>query len=272
MTDRDDWDAAQYTRHSSLQEEMAAQALALIELRGDERVLDVGCGDGRISARIAERVARGSVLGVDASADMIAFAQRHHAALGNLRFMVADARQLSFGERFDAVVSFNALHWVPLQADALRGIRAALAAGGRAWLRLVTQGPVKSLEAIAEDVRQSARWAANFEGFTDPYLRLTPDEYAQLALRQGLQVNSARTQLERWDFGSRDALFGFCNAGFGAWTQRLPQPERTRFVGEVLNQYLAATATGTEEAFVLRFYQTDFALAAASGPLRLALP
>ena len=87
----------------------------------------MGCGDGKLSARIAARLPRGAVLGVDASADMIAFARRQFAAEGltNLRFEVADARQLDFAARFDRVVSFNALHWVPQLGETLRGISRA---------------------------------------------------------------------------------------------------------------------------------------------------
>ena len=258
----DVWNAAQYARHSSLQEQMAAQVLALVDLRGDERVLDIGCGDGRISARIAaERVPRGSVLGVDASADMIGFAQRAHAASGNLRFAVADACALGFEGGFDAVVSFNALHWLNSLSPALRGLHTALLPGGRAWLRLVTRGPVTSLEEVAEQVRREAPWAPLFTGFEDPYLRLSAEQVAALATATGLQVQGVQTRLEDWDFGTCDAFFGFCRAGFGAWTGRLPSDRRDAFVGAVLDRYRALQPDPGGALF--RFYQTDVTLAAA---------
>src|SRR4030095_15665404 len=114
-------------------------------LNGSERILDVGCGEGKITAEIASRVPRGLVVGVDPSHDMIGFAQKHFtlaistgASLGNLRFEVADARRLSFKDEFDLAVSFNALHWIPEQDAALRAIRSALIPGGKAQFRLVT--------------------------------------------------------------------------------------------------------------------------------------
>jgi trans-aconitate 2-methyltransferase len=257
----DAWNAAQYTRHSSLQEQMAAQVLALVDLDGHERVLDIGCGDGRISARIAaERVSRGSVLGVDASTDMIAFAQRQHAAVGHLTFAVADAAKLPFEGRFDAAVSFNALHWLHELSSAFRGIKAALVPGGRAWLRLVTRGPVTSLEEVAEQVRREAPWAPLFTDFEDPYLRLTAEQVAADATAAGLLVKGVRTGLEGWDFGSRDAFFGFCSAGFGAWLTRLPADRRDAFVDAVLDRYLALQPDPGGALF--RFYQTDLTLCA----------
>ena len=241
---------------------MAAQALALLELRGDEHVLDIGCGDGRISARIASRlVPRGMVCGVDASTSMIGFAQREHADVTNLQFVVVDARQLHFVGSFDAVVSFNALHWVPDLRPALSGLRRALVPDGRAWVRLVTQGPVVSIETVAERVRRESAWAPFFGGFEDPYLRVGPEQVATLALGEGLGVLSLRTRLEEWDFGSRSALAGFCRAGFGAWTLRLPADRRDAFVEAVVQGYLASRDGVADSLF--RFYQTDLALTVA---------
>ncbi len=119
-----EWNAAEYYRRSSLQEAMAQEVLALLDLKGSERILDVGCGDGKITAEIASRSPKGSVVGVDPSRDMIGFAQSHFGAgtRPNLRFEVADARWLPFKNEFDLVVSFNALHWIPEQDAALTSI------------------------------------------------------------------------------------------------------------------------------------------------------
>ncbi len=267
----DDWNAAQYAKHSSLQEAMAAEVLALLQLQGPERVLDVGCGDGRITAQIADRVSTGSVLGVDASPDMIAHATREYgagaaAARPNLRFEVADARALAFDAAFDLLVSFNALHWVHAPAPALRGIAAALVPAGRAQLRMVTRGPTTSLEEVAEATRKQPRWAPHFSGFEDPYLRLTADEYAAHATKAGLQVLAVGTQAKAWNFRTDAAFHGFCSAGFGAWTQRLPAAEHRSFVEETIRAYRAATATGPGDANTFRFVQTDITLAKPAHP------
>ncbi len=136
-----EWDAAGYVRQSGLQRAMADEVLALLELTGSERILDVGCGDGRITAEIAARVPRGSVVGMDRSHDMITFASRHiSSAQPNIRFEVADAGSLPFRNEFDLVVSFNALHWLPEQDAPLRSIRSAMKSDSRAQLRLVPKG------------------------------------------------------------------------------------------------------------------------------------
>lgn len=263
MSGVDTWQGADYARHSSLQAAMADEVLSRLPLQGDELLLDVGCGDGKLSARIAERLPRGSVLGVDASADMVRYAAQQFPAQDwpNLRFQVADARQLDFDGRFDRVVSFNALHWVPQQDLALRGIRRALKPKGRAQLRLVTRSALTSLEEVAEAVRREPDWAQAFAGFTDPYLRLDAAQYAALAESLGLKVLSSHSEMKRWDFGSAEAFFGFCNAGFGAWTARLPAERQRAFVEAVMQRYLARVDAAFGERFCFHFMQTDVLLA-----------
>ena len=260
MSGGDHWSGADYARHSSLQEAMAEEVLSRLRLSGDDQLLDLGCGDGRLSARIAERLPYGSVLGVDASADMVAYAQRQFAARPNLRFAVADARRLAFDAAFDLLVSFNALHWVPQQADALRGIRRALKPQARAHLRLVTRSALTSLEEVAEQVRRLPLWEDAFVGFTDPYLRLDADEYVALADSLGLACVSCHSEMKRWDFGSEQAFFGFCHAGFGAWTRVLPEARRQAFVDEVMRRYLSQVDAALGERHIFHFMQTDVEL------------
>ena len=146
-----EWDAQAYNRVSALQQWLAEKSLVRLPLDGDERVLDVGCGDGKVTSEIARRLPRGSVVGVDASHAMIAFAAQTFptAVHPNLAFRVADAARLPFADQFDLVVSFNCLHWVHDQAAVLRGIRAAFVASGRTHLRFVSRG-VRSSAATTE--------------------------------------------------------------------------------------------------------------------------
>ena len=262
-----EWNAAGYAQISGLQAAMAAEVLALVSFTGGERVLDVGCGDGKITAAIATRVPRGSVVGVDPTHDMIAFATAHFSGAdhSNLRFEPGDARTLPFRDAFDRVVSFNALHWVPEQDAALRSIRRALTVAGQAQLRLVPDGERTSLETVVEQARRAPRWAPAFADFRDPYLHLLPAQYAALAERNGLRVTSLRVQDKAWDFGSRDAFHAFCGVGLVAWTQRLPEPDRAAFVDDALDRYRAAIGAGPGEAAMFRFYQMDVTLACAPG-------
>jgi trans-aconitate 2-methyltransferase len=257
-----EWDAAEYVRQSGLQRAMADEVLALLEVEGSERILDVGCGDGRITAEIAARVPRGSVVGVDRSHDMISFAAKHFSSTpqSNLRFEVADALSLPFREEFDLVVSFNALHWLPQQDEALRSIRLALKQSGLAQLRLVPKGERKSLEDVLEETRTSSRWVGYFQEFHDPYLHLTPEQYGLAAERNGLHVRRIHTEAKMWNFKSRDAFFAFGTVTFVEWTRLLPESEKADFVNDVLDRYRPVAADKAGEENVFRFYQMDITL------------
>jgi trans-aconitate 2-methyltransferase len=178
-----DWDAVAYDRRSALQRAMAEEVLALLDLKGNERILDIGCGNGKTTAEIASHVPRGEVIGVDSSRNMIDFASLHYGPdiQPNLRFQVADARSLAFNQEFDLVVSVNALHWIPEQDKALRSIHTALKPGGCAQLRLVPAGERKSLETVIEEKRLTEKWSKYFQDFQDPYQHLTANEYADAA-------------------------------------------------------------------------------------------
>lgn len=256
-----EWNAPEYSRINSLQEWMGDEQLKRVELAGSERVLDVGCGDGKITAKIAARLPKGSIVGVDPSHSMIAYATeqygpRHSA---NARFAVGDARLLGFTAEFDLVVSFNALHWVLDQQAALSSIRAALKPGGRALLRMVSKGDRKSIEAVVDETRGQPRWASYFAGFRAPFVHFTPAEYRDLANRAGLTVEEIKVEDRAWDFQMRDAFAAWSRAGFIAWLTRLPETDWPAFLNEVLDRYQVVAANGPDE-HVFKFYQMQVAL------------
>jgi trans-aconitate 2-methyltransferase len=256
-----EWNASEYDRLSALQATMAEEVLSLLKLQGAERVLDIGCGNGKTTAEIAARLPKGSVTGVDASADMVAFAKETWtSAHPNLQFHVADARRLPFEHEFDLIVSFNALHWITDQALPLRSIHTALKPKGDAQLRLVPKGKRKSIEDVIEETRLSPRWAVYFSRFHDPYLHLTPEQYADLAQQQGFRVVSLHTTDKAWDFQSRATFQGLSAVTMIEWTQHVPEAERAAFISNVLDRYqlVAADAPGEENYF--RFYQMDIVL------------
>lgn len=260
-----EWDAAAYARRSNMQEAMALEVLALLVLKGSERVLDIGCGDGRITAEIANRVPRGSVVGIDPSRDMISFAASRFtpSTRPNLRFEVADARDLPFSGEFDLVVSFNALHWIPEPDPPLRSIRRALKPNGAAQLRLVAVGLRKSLEKVLEETRLSPTWARYFANFRDPYLRLTPEQYAAAAERNSLRVDRIHTAAKAWDFETREAFIAFGSVTFVEWTRMLPAAEKPAFVKDALDHYRTVACDQPGEENVFKFYQMDVTLSPA---------
>lgn len=125
-----DWDAKQYKKHSKPQFEGALAALGDYSFRGDETVLDIGCGDGKVTKEIAVKVPAGKVVGIDPSANMIKLAQKSFSAINNLSFIQVGAEDYQFDFPFDVIVSFFALHYVKDHEKVLKKIFDSLKTGG----------------------------------------------------------------------------------------------------------------------------------------------
>lgn len=120
----DAWSAADYARNARFVSDLGAPVLRLLDPRPGEDILDLGCGDGALTARLAEAGAR--VVGVDASPDMVAAARARE-----IDAHLADAHALGFERAFDAVFSNAAMHWMTRPDAVIAGVARALRPGGR---------------------------------------------------------------------------------------------------------------------------------------------
>ena len=233
-----DWSGEDYAKISGLQRTMIEQAKAGLALAETDRVLDVGCGDGYLTRTIAQMVPRGYAVGADPSRRMIATAHAARTPTGSGPwFVLADARLLPFGECFDLVVSFNALHWVPEQGQALSQIAAVLRPGGRALIQVVCAGERKCLETVAMETCRDPRWADRFDGFVAPFIHVDPADYADLASSAGLTLENVTVSDREWDYGSRNGFRQWCAVGTTAWTDRLDSADRELFADQLVEAY-----------------------------------
>lgn len=256
-----EWNAIGYQSISSLQEAIATKQLSRLTLGKSDRILDIGCGNGKVTAAIAQRIPQGSVLGVDASQNMITFAQQNYGPIyPNLHFEVGDARNLSYQHEFDQIVSFNALHWIPEQDAVLRSIRTALKTDGQALLRFVPEGSRKCIEDVIEEVCQLPRWSNYFQDHQKPYFHPTPEAYCTLAEQNGLQVLQIQVEDQSWDFQTRQAFFAYCQVTLAEWTRLLPEDEWPAFITDVLDRYQVYAADTPDENNVFKFYQMEVVL------------
>ncbi|MBV8884073.1 MAG: methyltransferase domain-containing protein [Chroococcidiopsidaceae cyanobacterium CP_BM_RX_35] len=264
-----EWNASGYQSVSSLQEVIATEQLSRLTLGERDRILDIGCGNGKITAAISSRVPQGSVLGVDPSQNMIAFAQNHYGApiQPNLHFEVGDARSLPYHHEFDQIVSFNALHWVPEQDAVLRSICMALKPNGQALLRFVPEGSRKCLEDVIEDVCCLPRWVHYFQNHQKPYFHPTPEAYSALAKHNGLKVLRIHVEDKSWDFQTRQAFFEYCQVTLAEWTRFLPEREWAAFITNVLDRYQMLAADNPTENNTFKFYQMEVVLTPLQQPL-----
>ncbi len=180
-----DWDAAEYDRVSDVQLAWALEQLERVELAGDEVVLDAGCGPGRVTALLADRVPRGRVYGVDVAPSMVEHARR---ALGNRAVLSCqDLVELSLPEPVDLVFSNATFHWIP-DHDALFGaLHRALKPGGRLVAQCGGLGNIDRFRRLAEDVAAEEEYRAYFAGWRRPWNYAGDDETAARLQRAGFE-------------------------------------------------------------------------------------
>lgn len=174
------WNAARYVAEAGFVAEMAASLVDVLAPQAGERVLDLGCGDGALTERIAARGAE--VLGVDSSAEQLALAQSRGLAVEHL-----DAHALPYHARFDAVFSNAALHWMREPARVLAGVARALKPGGRFVAEMGGAGNIASIVAALE---AGIRCRGLDPAPLNPWFFPTPAVYAGLLEDAGLRVRS----------------------------------------------------------------------------------
>jgi trans-aconitate 2-methyltransferase len=162
-----DWDGKAYDRVSGTMEALGLEVLQRLPLEGHETVLDAGCGSGRITRALIERLPRGRVIAVDASASMVAAARERLPQGADVRVM--DLLELDLGERVDAILSTATFHWVGDHELLFARLRAALRDGGRLLAQCGGEGNITALRGRAAEVMRREPYATHFAGFRPPW-------------------------------------------------------------------------------------------------------
>lgn len=235
------WNPEDYERHSSAQEKWADALISGLKLKGNERILDIGCGDGKITAKMAARVPDGWVMGIDSSSDMIDFARKRFSPSQhpNLRFELGDALSLDFDNEFDLVTSFACLHWVRDHLTVLRGVTRSLRPGGRLLFQCGGRGNAGELMNLTEDLIKESRWSRYFRGFEFPYYFYGPEGYHAWLEQAGLEeIRVALVPKEMVQQGTI-GLEGWIRTTWHPVIERIPEDLRPQFVSEMAKRYLA---------------------------------
>jgi trans-aconitate 2-methyltransferase len=220
------WDANLYNAKHDFVWKFGSDVVSLLAPRAGESILDLGCGTGHLTAQIAESGAE--VMGVDRSAEMVCAAR---LAYPNLKFEIADARELAFRQEFDAVFSNATLHWIHEPELVLQGIWSALRPGGRFVAELGGKGNIRAMQDAFDRALEEMRAAK--PGEVRPWYYPSVGEYATLAERGGFEVRFA-TLFDR-PTGLADGAAGMRN-----WI--------TMFGGD----YLAKAGAARREQFLAR--------------------
>ncbi len=157
------WTAEDYNTYSAIQYAAAIELLERFSFTGEESVLDIGCGDGKITAKLSSLASKGQVAGMDISPEMVAFANKYFPSKkwANLTFIEADANELSYSEEFDVIFSSFALQWLNDHENFLGRAFDALKKDGF-WLFTIPLGISQELEDSLEELISQKKWCSYF--------------------------------------------------------------------------------------------------------------
>jgi trans-aconitate 2-methyltransferase len=175
-----DWDGASYDRISGPMEQLGREVLARLPLHGDETVLDAGCGTGRITAALLDRLPRGRVIAVDGSPAMLDAARARLGDDPRVQLLRADLADLQLdGVRCDAVLSTATFHWIPDHARLARALCGVLRPGGRLVAQCGGVGNIASVHAAAAEVAGSRPFASHLADWSGPWIFRSPAAMAR---------------------------------------------------------------------------------------------
>ena len=236
MTNVREWNAEAYDRVCGPQAAMAVAVLDRLGLRGDETVLDAGCGSGRVSRLLLERLPRGRLIAVDASPQMVARARATLAAEPRADVREADliALRLAPGEQVDAVFSNATFHWIDDHEALFDALAAALCPGGRLSAQCGAEGNVAALHDTALEAAADARLAARFESWPRPW-NFASVEATERRLRHA-GFEDVRCWTQAWPVEPDEPRAYLQTVCLGPHLERLAADERERFLDVVMDR------------------------------------
>ena len=234
------WNPEEYAKHSSAQLAWARELIARLKLGGDETVLDIGSGDGKVTAEIAASVPHGRVVGIDGSPEMVKFAHAHFddQRFPNLEFACMDARRIELNRCFDIVFSNATLHWIEDHPAVLKGLSRVMRRGGRLIISCGGRGnAVEILEAVGV-VTAKEHWRKYFQRFAFPYHFYGPEEYSRWLPEARLSPLRVELVPKNMTHPGAEGLAAWIRTTWLPFTERVPESAREGMIQEVVKTYL----------------------------------
>ena len=251
-----EWDAGAYHRVADPQFEWGRRLLATLSLRGDETVIDAGCGTGRLTRLLLERLTSGRMIAIDLSERMLESARENLEPdfHGRVEYVRVDLLDLAQRDVADLVFSTATFHWLPDHARLFRNLVAALRPGGRLTAQFGGKGNLARARSRAERILAEPSFRPFFEGWSGPWHYPDAQVTAERLRQAGFQDVRTRLFPEPTTFPDADAFRQFITAVvFRVHLQRIVDP---RLREEFLDRCVAAAA-GDDPPYTLDYWRLN---------------
>jgi trans-aconitate 2-methyltransferase len=238
-----EWDAETYHRVADPQFEWGRRLLNSIELAGDEVVIDAGCGSGRLTRLLLERVPQGRVIAIDVSEQMIESARRNLDAdfHGRVDYLLTNLLDLELDGVANVVFSTATFHWIPDQPRLYRNIARALRPSGRLIAQMGGKGNLARLLSRAERIVQQPEYQPYFAGWVGPWQFPAEEETRQRLKEAGFSALEVELFEEPTTFADAAAFREFtATVNFRLHLQRIPEASlREAFIERIVQEAAA---------------------------------
>jgi len=253
------WNAKEYSNFSAEQQKWAEELLSKLALKGNERVLDIGCGDGKITAGIAQLLPEGSVLGIDNSKEMIRFAKENFPLeqFTNLTFEVEDTRTLSYNNESDVFFSNAALHWVIDHLPVLQGIQKSLKPTGKLLIQMGGKGNAANILKIIEKILIHEKWSKYFVDFDFPYGFYGPVEYKRWLEQAGFKIQRIELIPKDMIHKGKEGLSAWIKTTWLPYLQRIPDELCDDFINEIVGRYNEDHPPGNDGLYHIKMMRLE---------------
>ena len=253
-----EWNASAYHALSGPQFAWGLRVLERVRLTGRERVLDAGCGSGRVTAAIASRLERGFVVGCDLSENMTRAAATSLGGEPATAVVCADLLMLPFRGVFDLIFSTATFHWIRDYDRLFAELRAALGTGGRLEAQCGGGPNLAAIHARADAVAATEPFRAHFATWEEPWLFATPEETTRRLARAGFTAIDCWLEHAPTTFPDAERFGAFIESVvMRPYLARLPDPSlRREFLDAII-----ALAAGDDPAFTLDYWRLNISAA-----------
>jgi trans-aconitate methyltransferase len=234
------WDAEDYANYSKSQQIWGRELIDKLQLNGNEHILDIGCGDGKITAEIAGELPNGYIIGIDNSEEMIrlAFETYLNKSYPNLEFKLLDAHDLDFYEKFDVVFSNAVLHWIEDHESILTRLYQSLKPHGRVLLQMGGKGNASDILDVLSEIIQKDPWKIYFENFANPYYFYSPEDYEGWIRHTGFTKSRIELLPKLMEHENRQEFEGWIRTTWLPYLKQIPKNQRNRFISDLTDDYL----------------------------------